>query len=121
MIEVAAKTRPITEFVPEKITVGKDILELLSGAMYVDPLNLYREYIQNAADSIDEGLGREHTEIVVSLDPINRRIDITDTGTGVPNSDFVSVMTTIGGSRKRSIPGSRGSRSRRGRSSSWAA
>ena len=36
----------------EKILVGKDILELLSGAMYVNPLNLFREYVQNSADSI---------------------------------------------------------------------
>ena len=34
--------------------VGKDILELVSSAMYVDPLTIYREYVQNAADSIDD-------------------------------------------------------------------
>ena len=34
--------------------VGKDVLELLSTAMYVDPLTIYREYVQNAADAIDE-------------------------------------------------------------------
>ncbi len=33
--------------------VGKDILELISVSMYVDPLTLYREYIQNATDAID--------------------------------------------------------------------
>ncbi len=36
------------------VVVGKDILELLSSAMYVDPLTIYREYIQNAADAIDQ-------------------------------------------------------------------
>lgn len=35
---------------PAEIVVGKDILELVSSAMYVDPLTIYREYIQNAAD-----------------------------------------------------------------------
>ena len=29
------------------------MLELVSSAMYVDPLTVYREYIQNAADAVD--------------------------------------------------------------------
>ena len=37
-----------------EIVIGKDILELLSSSMYVDPMTIYREYIQNAADSIEE-------------------------------------------------------------------
>jgi HSP90 family molecular chaperone len=36
----------------ESIIVGKDILEVLSSAMYIDPLAIYREYLQNAADAI---------------------------------------------------------------------
>ena len=38
----------------DEIVIGKDILELLSSSMYVDPMTIYREYAQNAADSIDE-------------------------------------------------------------------
>ena len=38
------------------VAVGKDILELLSSSMYVDPMTIYREYIQNAADAIDEAV-----------------------------------------------------------------
>ena len=37
----------------DQIFIGKDILELLSTSMYVDPLTMYREYIQNAADARD--------------------------------------------------------------------
>ena len=33
--------------------IGKDVLELLSNSMYVNVLSVYREYVQNAADSID--------------------------------------------------------------------
>jgi len=36
------------------MVVGKDILELVSGGMYIDPMSMIREYIQNAVDSIDE-------------------------------------------------------------------
>ena len=46
---IQAMPKPIEE----DVVVGKDILDLLTGSMYVDPLNVYREYIQNAADAID--------------------------------------------------------------------
>ena len=36
------------------VIVGKDLLELLSSTMYVDPLTIYREFIQNATDAIDK-------------------------------------------------------------------
>ena len=36
--------------------VGKDILELLTSSMYVNPLAIYREYVQNAVDSIDDAV-----------------------------------------------------------------
>ncbi len=39
---------------PERIAIGKDVLELLSTSMYVDPMTVYREYVQNAADAIDD-------------------------------------------------------------------
>ena len=35
------------------VIVGKDILELLSSSMYLDPITIYREYVQNSADAID--------------------------------------------------------------------
>ena len=53
---------------------GKNVLETLSEGMYDNPLFLFREYVQNAADAIDaaekngvleEGAG----EIVVTIDP----------------------------------------------------
>jgi len=39
---LVAKPKPIAE----NVSIGKDILELLAGAMYVDPLNVYREYFK---------------------------------------------------------------------------
>lgn len=95
---------------PEKILVGKDILELVSGAMYVDPLNLFREYVQNATDSIDQSDQRDDAQIDIRLDPVRRSITIRDNGGGLSNSSFATKMTAIGGSRKRAIPGSRGFR-----------
>src|SRR3546814_14664393 len=35
------------------VVIGKDILELLSSAMYTDPLTIYREYVQTSAEYIE--------------------------------------------------------------------
>jgi len=95
--------------VPAEIVIGKDILELVSSAMYVDPLTIYREYIQNAADSIDAAratgvLGAEEVgrvDIHLDLNQPTRSVKIRDNGFGVPNGDFAKRLTAIGGSRKR--------------------
>jgi molecular chaperone HtpG len=99
-----------------EIVVGKDILELLSTSMYVDPLSIYREYVQNAADSIDEaresGLLREEEQgrVEFAFDLATRTARIRDNGTGVSPSDFVRRLTSFGASTKRG----RGSRGFRG-------
>ena len=38
------------------IVIGKHALESLTTGMYSDPLVVFREYIQNSADAIDEAL-----------------------------------------------------------------
>lgn len=96
------KPKPITE----SVIVGKDILELLAGSMYVDPLNVYREYIQNAADAIDEardlGLLFDDTPgIKISFDHAERVIRIRDNGTSIPPKEFCQRLVSIGASQKR--------------------
>jgi hypothetical protein len=99
-------TEPRTKL-SEPVVVGKDILELLSSAMYVDPLSIFREYIQNAADSLDEAtdLGPSRNgwkpAIHITIDPLARSATIADTGAGVPRASFTNTLTSIGGSRKR--------------------
>lgn len=89
------------------VVVGKDILELLGSSMYVDPLTIYREYVQNAADAIDaavqDGLldSREFGRIEISLDHIDRRIVIRDNGIGLTNAEFAGRMLAVGASQKR--------------------
>ena len=97
-----SKPRPMTE----EVVVGKDVLELLAGAMYADPLTIYREYVQNAADAIDlaraqglkpsEGFGVE-----ITLDRATRTIIVRDNGASIPADEFVSRLTAIGASQKR--------------------
>ena len=91
---------------PHEIIIGKDILELVTSAMYIDPLTIYREYVQNAADSIEEarseGLyGREKGQVEISIDSENRVVRIRDNGVGVPNGEFAERLTSLGASKKR--------------------
>ncbi len=101
-IQITAKSKTLID---ADIVIGKDILELLANAMYIDPLTIYREYIQNAADSIDEarssGLSIDDPNIEIFLDHKNRTVRIRDNGESIPNSDFVKRITAIGASHKR--------------------
>jgi len=96
----------------QHVRVGKDIVELLSSAMYVDPLCIFREYIQNAADSLDEAAERAlyrngvQPTIQITLDPApaNRIVKIRDTGAGISRTTFQQTLTAIGASHKRGTP-----------------
>lgn len=85
------------------VLVGKDVLELLSTAMYVDPLTIYREYIQNAADAIDQARrgGLDAGAIEIRIDAAARSVSIRDDGAGIPAGDFRRVLTAVGASTKR--------------------
>lgn len=89
------------------ILVGKDILELLSSSMYVDPLSCFREYVQNATDSIDVAVSTgvlpsiEKGKIEINLDHIDRRVVIRDNGVGLSNAEFSRRMLAFGASEKR--------------------
>ena len=90
-----------------QIIIGKDVLELLTSAMYINPLTTYREYIQNSVDAIDEAVaaglyaGRSQPRIDVILDPQNRRARIRDNGIGIKRSLFRRRLTSLGASAKR--------------------
>ena len=96
------------------IVIGKHTLESLTSGMYSDPYVVFREYIQNSVDSIDEAIrsgvlsfGTE--QIVVRLSPTENRILISDNGLGIPSSDVEKTLISIGNSKK-STENSRGFR-----------
>lgn len=101
-IQLVARAKNLID---SDIVIGKDILELLANAMYVDPLTIYREYIQNATDSIDEarlaGLPIDDPNIEIFLDHKSRTVRIRDNGKSIPNAEFVKRITAIGASHKR--------------------
>jgi len=86
--------------------IGKDVLELLSSSMYVNPLSVYREYIQNAADSIDTAkesgvLSRETGHVRMSVDQQRRIVRIRDNGIGLRRNEFAERLVAFGASKKR--------------------
>lgn len=89
----------------EQIFIGKDILELLSTSMYVEPLTMYREYVQNAVDANDADRATNPLQapgtVRIKIDRQERSIVISDNGLGLSEHEFHKYLTSIGGSSKR--------------------
>src|SRR4051794_1496494 len=90
-----AERRDEWESGPQEVVLGVDIVELVSSSMYVEPLTIYREYVQNAADAVDDAreagrLPRDaHGTVDIVVDPTGRCARIRDNGIGVPGEAFV--------------------------------
>lgn len=87
------------------IKIGKFTLETLTTGMYESPKDIYREYIQNSVDSIDnaisQGILKKGNEFInINIDPTNRVINIIDNGTGVSSSKAQDYLLNIGDSVK---------------------
>lgn len=89
------------------VIIGRDVLELLSSSMYVDPMAIYREYVQNAADAIDDArktallAGVANGRVTIDIDAASRSIKIRDNGVGVPSAEFEQRLVAFGASQKR--------------------
>lgn len=89
-----------------ELIIGKYTLESLTNGMYASPLDLYREYIQNAVDSIDaaimEKLERpEYFEIAININPEKNTLSIFDNGRGLCQNHAISTLIDIGNSNKQ--------------------
>lgn len=98
----------------QEIIVGKHTLESLTSGMYADPFVIYREYIQNSVDSIDEAIrsgilkkGEERIDVVLHYS--EKRVEIFDNGIGIASVLAVPYLLSIGNSRKE-LSNSRGFR-----------
>ena len=84
---------------------GKNVIETLSVGMYDNPLFLFREYVQNAADAIDAAvqagiLNEGKGQIEIKIDPDRRIISFEDNGTGIPRRQVKKMLANIGDSQK---------------------
>lgn len=89
-----------------EVQVGKYTLESLTTGMYSDPKIVYREYIQNSVDSLENAVRQGIIEqssmridIIVSEE--NSRISIRDNGTGIKSSKTQATLMNVGNSKKR--------------------
>ena len=88
-----------------EIEIGVNIVEIVTKGLYTNSLDIFREYIQNSCDAIDDavdaGILEEGTgKIAIELDSESRRIIIEDNGMGIPTRYFERTMSKIGNSDK---------------------
>jgi molecular chaperone HtpG len=94
--------------------LGKQLLDVITSGMYSDPRMSIREYIQNAADSIDlahelRAYTDERPYIKLTLDGRERVVTVEDNGSGIEGRDVDAHLGTLGCSSK-SAGGRRGFR-----------
>lgn len=85
--------------------IGKNVLENLTTGMYEDSKIIYREYIQNSADAIDNAiqyglLQKDEASIDIEIDKKNRSISIKDNATGISKNEFVKLLSDVANSTK---------------------
>lgn len=92
----------------KKLIIGKHILDSLSIGMYNNPLMLFREYIQNSVDAIDQPTKkRKHktndSRVEIIIDGKTRSITIQDNAIGITAKNALSTLHDIGKSSKKQI------------------
>ncbi len=85
--------------------IGKNVIENLTTAMYENSYTVYREYVQNSADSIDKAvaagiMAKEDAIIDINIEPGKRRISIHDNALGIAEDEFIRKLTDIADSDK---------------------
>lgn len=88
-----------------RAVAGKFLLEILTTGMYSNPMHIYREYVQNATDSIDKAissgiLDESDAEIHICVDKKKNLISIRDNGTGLTLEEVETVLLSLGDSSK---------------------
>lgn len=87
------------------MAIGKNFLENLTVAMYENSFTVYREFVQNSADSIDkaiaEGLLKKEEAIIdIHIEYGERRISVYDNACGISKDDFEKKMLDVADSDK---------------------
>ena len=88
------------------VQVGKYTLESLTTGMYSDPKIVYREYIQNSVDSLENAVAsglidKQSMRIDITINEEDAYISFRDNGTGIPGSEVQAALLNVGSSKKR--------------------
>ena len=91
----------------DTVRVGKYTLESLTTGMYSDPKIVYREYIQNSVDSLENAVSLgliepQSMRIDIVINAEESFISIKDNGTGIPADTAAATLMNVGSSKKRS-------------------
>lgn len=90
---------------PRSVLLGKDVIEIVTSAMYASPITIYREYVQNAADAIDAARATSslstNGSVTVQIDHSTRTVTVRDDGIGIASKDALALLLAVGGSTKR--------------------
>ncbi|MBP5501978.1 MAG: ATP-binding protein [Bacteroidales bacterium] len=86
--------------------VGKDLLEQLMFSLYPDAETIYREYLQNACDSINEAaelgiIDKKDGHVSINIDKFHHTITIEDNGTGIKANEAEMTLKYIAHSKKK--------------------
>lgn len=82
------------------MAVGKNFLENLTVAMYENSYTVYREFVQNAADSIDKAISSglasaDDLYIVFPIEYSKRKICVYDNACGISMHLFKKKMLDV--------------------------
>lgn len=86
--------------------VGKDLLEQLMFSLYPDAETIYREYLQNACDSINEAselgiIEKKDGHVSINIDKFHHTITIEDNGTGIKADEAEMTLKYVAHSKKK--------------------
>ena len=86
----------------ESINIGGDLLAALSIGMYNQPLDIYREFVQNSADAYQMvGTPSGQRIIDITVDRSNRTVTFRDYASGLNEKEMISQLLSVGSSNKR--------------------
>lgn len=89
--------------------VKKGLISLLMFSIYSEQRTIYREYVQNALDSINKAVedhilnANKDGKVEITIDSKNKKVTIKDNGTGIKSQDAIKVLLDISSSTKDGI------------------
>lgn len=86
--------------------IGKDQMRQYMGGLYENAMVVYREYLQNSCDAVEQALNeglipnRRHANIAVTIDTYNKSISIEDVGIGIAQNNIGPYLVSVASSQK---------------------
>lgn len=91
----------MVRYVKPNTVVGDGIFNLVTIAMYNNPLAIYREYIQNAVDAIYSNNGNVSGRVEIEIDASSMCVKIRDNGPGLSQKKVLRSLLPIAQSEKK--------------------